>query len=192
MIEGGKVSVLNRSTTDRLGGVAVGGADALAVSNDWLAVRSRVGGRDLIRAYPLKDGVPGAGFRVARVSSPSQLSRPALGRNLIVYALAKAGANSLIREKLARGHSSRSRKIASSRTMSFAGPSLAGSKLAYVATSRKGQTIRVKGIGKGLGKKVYKRGPGPPTLWTTALARNRVYFTVLAEGGTATLLSVGR
>ena len=76
--------------------------------------------------------------------------------------------------------------------MSFAGPSLDGSKLAYVATSRKGQTIRVKGLGRGLGRTVYKRGPGPPTLWTTALARNRVFFTVLAKGGAGTLFSVGR
>lgn len=191
VIEGGNVSVLDRVSTDRLGRVAVAGADAVAVSKGWLAVRSRVGGHDLLEAYPLtRAGAPGRGFRVARVSSPSQLSRPSVGRNLIVYALATAGAGSLIRETLGRGGTSRSRKIASSRVMSFAGPSLGGSKIAYAATSHEGQTIRVKGLGKGLGKTVYRRGPGPPTLWTTALARDRVFFTVLAKGGAGTLLSV--
>ena len=193
VIEGSRVSVLDRRSVDRLGSVAAARADAVAISRDWLAVRSRKGGHDLIEAYPLtKAGTPGRGFRVARVRAPAQLSRPALGRGQIVYALAKAGAGSLIRARLGRGGASGSRKIASSRTMSFAGPSVDGSKIAYVATSRKGQSIRVKGSGGGPGRTVYRRGPGPPTLWTTALAPDRVYFTVLAKGGAGTLLSVGR
>jgi hypothetical protein len=193
VIEGGRVSVIDRGTEKRVGGVAAAGADGLAVNGDWLAVRRRNGGHDAIEAFRLgKSGKPGRGFRVARVAAPSQLSRPAIGGHTIVYALAKQGANSLIRARLRTGDATGSRKIASSRTLAFTGPSILGPKVAYVATSRKHQSIRVKGLGKGLGRTVYKRGAGPPTLWTTALGADRVTFTLLAKGGVGKLLSVGR
>jgi hypothetical protein len=176
-----------------VGGLAAAGADALAVNGKWLAVRRHSRRYDTIEAFRLETGgEPGRGFRVARVRTPSQLSRPALSGNKIVYALAKAGTSSLVRGRLRKGSVSGLRRIASSRTLLFAGPSMLGPKVAYIATSRRQQTVRVKGLGKGLGRTVYRRGAGPPTLWTTALAADRVLFTQVAKGGAGKLLSVGR
>ena len=193
VIEGGRVSILDRKTGKRVSGLAAAGADALAVTGNWLAVRRHSRRHDTIEAFNLAaDGEPGRGFRVARVRTPSQLSRPALSGNKIVYALAKKGTSSLVRGRLRKGSAGGLRRIASSRTLAFTGPSMLGPKVAYVATSRRRQTVRVKGLGKGLGRAVYRRGAGPPTLWTTALAPDRVLFTQVAKGGVGKLLSVGR
>lgn len=81
----------------------------------------------------------------------------------------------------------------SSRAVAISGPSLFGGKVAYVATIRKGQSIRVRALaGHGLGRSVYRARKAPPTLWTTALSRDRVYVTRVARSGRGTLVSVNR
>ncbi len=193
VVEGGRVSILDRGTEKRVGSFPAAGADALAIDRKWVAVRRRSKRHDLIKAYSIGSaGELGQGYRVARARRPAQLSRPAIDGNTLVYAHAKSGANSLVRAQLRPGRAERIRTIASSRTLGFAGPSISGRKIAYVATSRKGQAVRIKGLGRGLGRTVYRRGDGPPTLWTTALTPDRVYFTLLAKGGVGKLLSVGR
>ena len=54
------------------------------------------------------------------------------------------------------------------------------------------QTVRIKRAGGGRGREVFRRGSGPPTLWTTALASGRVYVTVVAKGGRGKLIAVAR
>jgi hypothetical protein len=84
------------------------------------------------------------------------------------------------------------RTLISSRHATYTGPSIAGAKIAYVLTTKRHQAVRVKGSGKGRGRTVSRRGDGPPTLWTTALAPGRVYATVVARSGRGRLITVRR
>ena len=135
------VVLTRRSTGEDAGTVPAPGVDAIAVARDWVAFRQRLGKRDVLTAAPISSsGDPGGAFRIAGAKSPNQLSRPAVDGRSIVWALAKRGSNSLLRAKLGAGGVAAKRRILSSRSQSFAGPSIAGKKIAYVATSRKRQT----------------------------------------------------
>ena len=50
----------------------------------------------------------------------------------------------------------------------------------------------VKGLGKGKGRSIYKRGKAPPTLWSTAIAGKRVFATIVKRGGKSKIVSAGR
>lgn len=192
-VQGGRVVIRDRKSGVELVSVAAKGADAVAVSSKWLAIRRVAGKRDVIVSVPIGNPArPGKPRRVASAKGPSQLSRPAVGGSTIVYALAKRSGNSLIKAKLHPNGAKRKRKLLSSRTEAFAGPSISAKKIAYVATDRKRQTLRLKGLGKGRGRALYRRGRGIPTLWTTAIAGKRVYVTVVRKGGAGKLISVRR
>jgi len=187
------VTLVRRSTDEDAGTVPASGVDAIAVTRSWVAFRTRTGKRDAILAAQISpEGNPGSTFRVAGARSPTQLSRPAVDGSTIVWALAKRGSNALLRARLSAGRVTSKRKLLNSRSMSFAGPSIAGRKIAYVASDRKRQTVRIKGLRGGLGKTVLKRRDSPPTLWTTALSRKRVYVTQVAKGGRGKLISTDR
>lgn len=193
VIRDGRVEVLDRSTLAVDGGLAADGADALAINRHWVAIRRARARGDQIIAAPLSgSGVPGKPIAVTRIRAPGQLSRPAVGGKSLVAARSKSSGSSLVRVTLRPGGSAGLREIIASRDTAFTGPSIAGTKIAYVATSRRHQTVRVKGSGAGKGHVVMQRGQGPPTLWTTALGGDRVYVTVVAKGGRGSLISVHR
>jgi hypothetical protein len=112
------------------------------------------------------------------------------GKTLVV-ARSKSSGSSLLQAVLRPGGST-PRKLTTSRDAAFTGPSIAGSKVAYVSTTDRRQSVRIKGAGSGAGHKVLTRRPGPPTLWTTALGGDRVYITIVAKGGRGRLISTGR
>lgn len=191
-VEGSRVVVRRREDDRIVGSMAAAGADALAVSKSWLGIRRELGRRDVIEIAPLNDsGAPGAAYRVAGVRRPGQLSRPAIDGELVVYTRSKPAASSLIRASLRPSRSTGSRRLVSSRTLALAGPSISGSRIAYVVTSRSAQTVRVKGLGGGLGRTIHRQDKAPPTLWTTAIAGNRVIVTSVAKSGSGKLISVG-
>jgi len=192
VVRGDGVDLLELSSRERLASVAITGVDALAVARDWLAVRARRRSRDSITVYPINgSGRLGAPERVASARSPSQLSRPAVDGQTIVYALSKRGASSLVAAKLGGGRV-KGRRILSSKTTAYSGPSLAGSTVAYVETTVKRQSVRLGSLRGGKGRRVLRRRPGPPTLWTTALDGDRVYVTVVARSGDGELISLAR
>ena len=71
-------------------------------------------------------------------------------------------------------------------------PSVSGNSVAYVLTSKKRQSLKLKGPGGGKGRTLMRARPGPPTLWNTAIAGKRVFVTVVKRGGSSKLVSVGR
>ena len=192
VVHQGRVEVIDRATMSVRGAVASKGADGLAISRSWLAIRRHRPGGDRIVAAPLSPGgAPGRLIAVTRVHAPGQLSRPALSGRTLVVARSQRSASSMLRAKLGAG-GTRPRKLISSRHATFTGPSMSGSKIAYVATTPRHQTVRIKRAGGGRGREVLRRGSGPPTLWTTALASGRVYVTVVAKGGRGKLIAVAR
>jgi hypothetical protein len=192
VVRQGRVEVLDRATLEVTGSVAARRADALAISRDWLAIRLGKRRGDRIVAAPLSEaGEPGRPIPVARVRRPGQLSRPAVSGRSLILARSRRGKSSLQRARLAAG-GTRTRTLVSSRRAAYTGPSIAGAKIAYVATTKRHQAVRIKGSGRGRGRIVSRRGDGPPTLWTTALAGPRVYVTVVARSGRGRLIAVRR
>ena len=193
VVTGDGVSVIDRASGEVRGTVRAAGADGVAVSKRWLAVRRRDGGHDVLAVAALaKDGAPGKLRRFATSAPRSQLSRPALSGTSLVFTYSKRSRSSLMRAQLGKGGAgARAQRLRSSKKLAFTGPSMLGSAIAYVETRKRRQTVRVtKGGGKG--NVVLRRRLGPPTLWTTALAADRVYVTVVARGGAGSIISVNR
>jgi hypothetical protein len=192
VIHGGRVEVLDRATLNVQGGIAAKGADALAISRHWIAIRRVRAKGDQIIAAPLSgSGSPGKPVAVTRIRAPGQLSRPAVDGNTMIVARSKSSSSSLLKASLHAGGST-PRMILSSWDTAFTGPSVSGTKIAYVATTRRHQSVRIKGSGGGKGHEILQRRRGPPTLWTTALGGDRVYVTIVAKGGRAKLISARR
>ena len=188
---GSEIAVLELHGLEKVASLPASGVDALAVGNRWVVSRHREGKRDVLSARRT-DG-SGSPVFVASAKSPAQLSRPAVDGSTVVWALGKKSRNSLVRAKLTGKGVRAKRRLISSKSVAITGPSLSGGKVAYVATTRKRQTIRVRRLGgRGLGNTVYRQRKAPPTLWTTALTPDRVYVTRVARGGHGTLVSVNR
>ena len=192
-IRDGRVEVYDRKSGELRGSVAAAGADGLAITKERLAVRQRDGRRDSISVASLtRKGVPGKLRRLAGGPPSAALSRPGMSGNTVVFTVGKPSRSALVSATL-RGSVGKAklRTLRASRTLSFTGPSIAGRSVAYVETSRNRQVVRVT-RGSGRGNSVLRRRPGPPTLWTTALAKGRVYVTLIARGGSASIVSVNR
>lgn len=194
VLRGGAVVLLDLHGLEQTGSFPAARVDALAIAGRWALTRQHIGNRDVLRAHPLGKGADaGSSFVIATAKAPAQLSRPAVAGNSVVWALGKSSANALLRARLTPGGVRKRHRMISSRTLGITGPSIYGGKVAYVATSRKRQTIRIRPLGgRGLGKVVYRQRQAPPTLWTTALSRDRVYVTRVARGGRGTLVSINR
>lgn len=192
VVRGDAVVLLDLHGLEQVGSFPAARVDGLAVAGRWAVTRQHIGNRDVLRAHPLGPG-SGSPYVVATARAPAQLSRPAVAGNSVVWALGKSSVNALLRARLTPGGARKRRRMVSSRTVGITGPSLFGGKVAYVATTRKGQSVRVRSLGgHGLGRSVYRQRKAPPTLWTTALSGDRVYVTRVARGGHGTLVSVNR
>ncbi len=194
LVDRDRAVLLDRATLEQPGSsLRAAGADAVAVTNGWLAVRVRQRGRDKLKAAPVgADGSIGRARLLARVKRPSQLSAPALSGNALVVAVSKRGRNELVLFRLRQGRRPKRKTLISTRTAAIAGPSVAAKKIAYVLTTAKRQSVRIKGFGKGKGRSRYRRRQGPPTLWTTAIDRDRVLVTVVKRGGRSKIISLHR
>lgn len=191
VVRDGRVELLDVRSLEPLDSVASSRADAVAVGKEWLLVRDGGDAEDVIRAFPINGaGALGEPRLVASARSPSQLSRPAVDGRKAVYALSKRGRSSLIKVKL--GGKIKGKRLLSSKTAAYSGPSIAGSTVAYVETTRKRQSVRLGNLGGDKGRRVFNRGFGPPTVWTTAIDGDRVYVTLVDRGGDGTLVSFRR
>ena len=192
VVRDGHVEVIERKSGEVRGSVVAAGADGVAISKRWIAIRRRDGRHDVLAVAALtKTGAPGK-LRAFSTSPPnSQFSRPALSGSTLVYTYSKQARSSLMRARLREGGGGRAHRLRASRKLAFTGPSVAGARIAYVETSRRRQLVRLT-RGGGRGHILMRRRSGPPTLWTTAISSDRVYVTVIARGGAASLISVKR
>lgn len=189
---GGAIRVLERSSLQQAGRLNRK-ADAVAIAARWLVFRTRDGNRDIMAAARVnRSGRVGKPKRFARVEAPGQLSPPAVDRNVAVFALAKKRQNRLLRQKLRPGGPAGKRALVKSRDAAITTPTVKGKRIAYVYTNRKRQTLKLKGLGKGKGRTIYRHKKGPPTLWTTAISGKRVFFTLVGKGGAGRILSTRR
>jgi hypothetical protein len=195
--------------------VSAPGADALAVSDRWLAYRVRGVGGNRIVAKRLGGGTT----TVARVRSSTQLGRPSLHGQLLVFHVADTRSSRIVAVDLDRG---RRRVLRRSRLDALTNPAVLGRALLYVrqtnttqmlqlGPARPGSTdrdrvllsapstsLRDSGYEPGYSRVTRTPPAGPraaTSFWTTALARDAAYLTLLPRTGDprqATIVRVPR
>jgi hypothetical protein len=181
------------------------GADAVAVSAQWVAWRARAADGDTIFAAPLGGGAP------RRVAKSAELGRPALEGGRIAYHVPGRNGSRIVIADLATGRRTTVRR---ERRAMLLNPSLHGGDLAYVRSVYRRQELRVgpqskrgprrdrrlwstvptgrRDAGHEPGKKHHRHGwprklwPRPKrglsaTLWTTALAADAAYVAMLRQ-----------
>ncbi len=190
VISGAQIHILDRTTLDQVGAVDAAHADAVAVSAEWLVYRSRSDGRDSLWARGIADPRhPTDAIDLAAVGAPSQLGRPSVDGSTVSYAIAKSRANRIVRRGLPSG---KTRTVLRSKRSSLSNPSIRDKRLLYVQIGRKRERVRLKKLGKkGRGRKLYSQKRGKGVLWSTSLAPDRAYATVL-QGGYGQIISIAR
>ncbi|MGH2962054.1 MAG: hypothetical protein ACRDL3_07680, partial [Solirubrobacterales bacterium] len=188
------IRLIDRTDLSVIADVDAPGVDAVAVSESWLVYRAHRDGRDVMLARSIADPRrPGEERAIGAVAGLGQLGRPALDRNLVVFAIAKTRVNRIVSYGL---DSRKGRTVLASRNAALSNPSVRRgekvTKLLYVRATRGRQRLMIKRLGgKHHGQTLYARKGRKATLWSTALSVERAYVTLLASGG-AKIVSVKR
>jgi hypothetical protein len=189
LVSGGEIELLDRYTLAPLGTVSAPGADGLAVSGRWLAYRvGRRSGDSLLTRRISDPAHPGPATRIARTGGFARISRPSLDHSLLVFSRNSSRAGRIVKRRLG---ARRSRTVLRSRSVGLFNPAVGGHRIAYVRSSRGRDRLMIRRLhGHGTGHAIYSRRRARGAIWTSALTRRRVFFTVLKGGsGAANLLS---
>jgi hypothetical protein len=182
--------------------VAVPGVDALAVSEQWLVTRSRTPAGDTLTARPI--AAPDQVVPIARVGRPSQLGRPALDGDILVYHLATRQGSRIVARDLVAGTVQVVRR---SRAALLTNPATLDGQLLYVRQTNLAQLLELGPLGSiGRDRAIYSLAAPAPhdrgherhaspvtlaphpraarwTLWTTALSVTNAYVALLPRAG---------
>ena len=187
------------------------GADAVAVSAEWVAWRARDAEGDAIFAAPLGGGQP------RRIARSAELGRPSIEGGLMAYHVPGRTGSRIVIAELASGKRATVRR---ERRALLTNPALAGGRLLYVRSVYTRQELRLgpqskrnprrdrrlwsmpptgrRDAGHDPGKEHHRHGwprklwPRPKrglsaTLWTTALADDVAYVSLLRQASGAPL-----
>ncbi|MGH2953074.1 MAG: hypothetical protein ACRDK9_03500 [Solirubrobacterales bacterium] len=173
VVRGEKIVILSAVDLTEVGRVRAPGADAVAVSESWVAWREGSGGRDFMRVSNVGDPArPGPIKSLAMAGGASQLGRPSLDGNRLVYAKATKRRNAILKRVLGSGGRS---TVMSSTTDGLSNPSIRGGRLLYVRHERRTDKLKLASLRGGKGRTLLRRRGR--TLWSTALAPDRAYVT---------------
>ncbi|MFN2612601.1 MAG: hypothetical protein ABR536_04430 [Solirubrobacterales bacterium] len=182
---GDAVKLLDRASLAPVAEIPAVGADALAVSANWLVYRvAPSGGGDVLLARSIANpAAPGAPFTVDSIAGPAQISGPALDGDDLVYAQSGPQSSRVVRVALGTGL--RHTLVASGRLQLFS-PSVRGDSFGYVrADARRGVFLQREFKGKGAGQVLYSLRRPHGQLWSTALSKDTAYVTVLDPDATS-------
>jgi hypothetical protein len=192
VIRSGRIVLLSAVDLGELGTFGAQGVDAVAISRHWVVWRVHVHGRDYMRARRLDNPANGGPVRsLGRSGRRTQLGRPSLDDNRVVYARAGQRENVIVKQVLGGKRPKRSR-LMKSRVDALQNPSLLGKDLLYVRITGRTSRLMLAGLkGGGHGRTLFHTRSA--TLWSTALDPKRAYVTVL-HGSTprARIISVNR
>lgn len=181
---GDAVSLLDRRSLAQVAQIPAPGADALAVSADWLVYRvALAGGGDALFARNIANpAAAGAPFAVDSVLGPGQISGPALDADNLVYAQSGSQSSRVVHVVL--GTDSRRVLLSSGRLQLFS-PSVMGHSFGYVRSDAGRAVFLQRSFnGKGAGQVLYSLRRAHGQLWSTALAENTAYVTILDADAT--------
>ncbi len=182
------IDVLDGQTLQALTHLTAANANAISISARWIAWRTRLKGRDEIRARKIADlQSPNRAKRIARAGGGQVLGAPSVDGAKVAYAVASPGRNSIVRKGL---RSRRGPAIIGSRLASLHSPTLGHDHLLYVRVSRRRQSLVLKRFGGGT-RTLHSRSRRSGTLWSTALDADRAYVTLM-RGSSDRILSATR
>jgi hypothetical protein len=211
----GEVRVAERATGNQVLALPAGRTDQLAVSERWLALH-RTGRRDTISVIPIGGGEE----RIVARAAPSQLGRPALDGDRLVFHVAGRRESRIDEIDLASG---RRRTVRRHDRLALTNPSVLDGSLLWIETTPYSQSVQVAPLTGGRARvllriapairadKGYSTAHGPhrrvrrprrprkqgpagttTTLWTTALAPDAAYVTRLRARGRTTRAAILR
>jgi hypothetical protein len=196
-IDGSTVHVVDVQTLQPVLGLTVPGVDEIAVSDRWLVYRAqhRLVAHSLVTA--------GLERTVAAVRPAVDLGRPAVSGDVVVYASATTRSTAIYADDLAGGGR---RVLRRSDLVQLSNPSILGRRLLYIRTTNLDQRLML-GPFRGRSRTLYRLGPpaqrdsgyerghshhtrtpparppSPLLLWTTALAPETAYVSLIPRNG---------
>ena len=211
--DGDTVEVANAADLTPVVSVTVPGVDALAVSDRWLVTREPTSKGDALVARPLD--APTEVHPIASSRRPTQLGRPSLDGDVVVFHVATSHGSRIVEYDLA---ASVTRVLRRSVSDLLSNPALLGDRLLYVRQADLAQLLELgPALTTGRDRVLYRlaapaqhdaghdpgysrvtRTPHPRTaqwtLWTTALSATHAYVTLLPRrsGAQSKIVSVSR
>jgi hypothetical protein len=179
VLSGQTTTLLDRATLRPVADLPTPGADALAVSQGWLAYRATLkGGVDGIFARSIADpSAPGPLLTLATIADPSQLSPPSLDGGILLYGVARSRGSRIVQRTL--GSRKRRTLIRSGSALVF-NPAVKGRSFAYVRSDGRSSRLMVRRRSKGgRGKPLFGARRSRGTLTSTALTKGVAYVTLL-------------
>ncbi len=175
VIQSDRIYLLSSGDLTEEGTFPALGADAVAVAHNWVVWRARSGDDDALHARKIANPQnPGDVKNLARASGPSQLGRPSVDHNRLVYARASRRQNRIVKQVLGSGHKT---TLMRSVRDGLSNPTIGGKHLLYVRYVHGRDQLKLARLGGGKGHTLLSRRGG--TLWSTALGRKRAYVTVI-------------
>ena len=193
-VSGDAVQLFDRGTLAPIAQIPAPGADAIAVSDAWLAYRAPADGGDAVYVrYIANPASPGAALRVDSAGGAAQLSRPAVDGSLLLYAVATPGGSRVVQRVMGTG---KHRVLVRSRRLLLFDPAIAGRYLTYVRTDARRSRLMVRRRhAHGPGRVLFSLGSSRGLLWANALTGSVAYATILepsASNPDATIVGVSR
>jgi len=193
-VQGNSILLFDRATLVPLGQVPAQGADALAVTDNWLAYRtSSVGGDAIVIRYIANPAAPAPPQQVASQGGAGQLSRPAVAGNVLLFGIATPGGSRVVQRVMGtRKH----RALVRSRRLLVFDPSVRGRSFAYVrADARRSRLMVRRRHAHGAGRVLLSLGRSKGVLWSNALTDRLAYATIVQPSSNdpdATIVGVSR
>jgi hypothetical protein len=193
-VQGSSVLLFDRATLAPIGQIPAPGADAIAISDTWLAYRASAGGGDTIYIrYIANPAAPAPPVLLATQGGTGQLSRPTIDGNILLYAVATPQGSRVVQRVMGtRKH----RALVRSPRLLLFDPSVRGRSFAYVRTDARRSRLMVRRRDShDAGRVLFSLGRAKGVLWSNALSDAVADLTILqpsSNNADATIVGVGR
>jgi hypothetical protein len=194
-VQGNSVLLFDRTTLVPIGQIPAPGADAIAISDAWLAYRASTGGGgDAIYIRNIANpAAPAPPVQVASQDGTGQLSRPAVDGSILLYAIATPGGSRVVQRLMGTG---KQRALVRSPRLLLFDPAVDGRSFTYVRTDARRSRLMVRRRhAHGSGRVLLALGRSRGVLWSNALTGSVAYATILepsANNADATIVSTSR
>ena len=193
-ITGDSIQLLDRNSLAPVAQLPAPGADAVAVSDSWLAYRAPAGGGDGIYIrYIANPASPAPPLLLASEGGASQLSPPSIDGSILLYAIATPRGSRVVQWVMG---THKHRTLVRSRRLLLFDPAVDGRSFAYVRSDARRSRLMVRGRHRhGAGRILFTLKRANGVLYSDALTDAVAYVTVLKPDGAnadASIVGVGR
>ncbi|HYU16765.1 MAG TPA: hypothetical protein VEL05_11855, partial [Candidatus Acidoferrum sp.] len=193
-VTGDSIQLLDRNSLSPVAELAAPGADAVAVSDTWLAYRAPTGGGDGIYIrYIANPAAPAPPLLLASVGGAAQLSPPAVDGSTLLYAIATPRGSRIVQWVMG---THKHRALVRSHRLLLFNPAVDGKSFAFVRSDARRSRLMVRGRHRhGSGRILFTLRRSAGELYSDALTDAVAYVTILNPGATsadATIVGVSR